>query len=426
MTTPNIKQSLLAAFENETGVASNNIRNTALKAFAEMELPHAKTEDWKHSKLVAALGNSFRKGNKVELSKEQVAEFLVPDLDSESLVFVNGYYQPELSSNNAHNGVSVRALSATDHPQSPKHSIGQTELHSANAFAAFNTAFAEDGTCVHIAKNTKTVKPIQLLYLSAGSEQTAISQTRNIIATETGAEAEIFVRYASTNNAAAFSNVATEIFVAENASVKYHLLQTDNNESLQVNQTMVWQQQHSRFSANTITLGGKAVRNEIRVAHKAENCETDLNGFYFPENEQHFDNYLFVHHAQPHGNSNQLYRGIADGKGVGVFLGKVLVARDAQVTNATQNNNNILLSETAKIHSKPQLEIYADDVACAHGSTTGQLNEESLFYLRARGISEKQAKMLLLFGFAKDVTDKIGNETYRNYVNSLIESSLLG
>ena len=217
-----------------------------------------------------------------------------------------------------------------------------------------------------------------------------------------------------------------EIVLNENATLDYNMLQGEGNETFQINQTSVLQKAYSRLKANTITLCGMLVRNDLNVKIDAENCETQLDGLSLPDKKQHFDNNLFVRHAYSNCTSNQLYKSVVDNNATSVFSGKILVDQDAQKTDANQSNKNVLLTANATALSKPQLEIYADDVSCTHGSTTGQLDKEALFFMQARGISKNVAQRLLLQGFVGDVIDNIEIEAFRNEIKSLIEARLSG
>ncbi len=239
-------------------------------------------------------------------------------------------------------------------------------------------------------------------------------------------QAKIINSYHSLSVNFTLTNIATEIFLEDSAHINYNIFQGEGVDASQFNNIKVIQQSNSNFSSNTTTLCGMLVRNDLNVEHKGSNCETDLNGLYLPDREQHFDNTVFVHHAKPHNTSNQLYKGIIDNKASAVFQGKVLVDKDAQKTLANQSNKNILLTKYAKINSKPQLEIYADDVACSHGSTTGQIDKEALFYLQSRGINRRRAETLLLSAFVKDVIDKIQIDSFKFYIQILVNNRLKG
>jgi Fe-S cluster assembly protein SufD len=214
--------------------------------------------------------------------------------------------------------------------------------------------------------------------------------------------------------------------VDSNAKLNFNIFQGEGDDAFQINHTRVIQHRDSCFSGHTLSFCGAIVRNDIQVEQIEEGCETYLNGLYLPDREQHFDNELFVHHAKAHGTSKQVYKGIIDHKASAVFMGKVLVDRDAQKTQASQSNRNVLLSKDAKVNSKPQLEIYADDVACSHGSTTGQIDKEALFYLQSRGIDRRQAEVLLLSAFVADVIESIEVDALRLFVNLLINKRLKG
>ncbi len=295
-----------------------------------------------------------------------------------------------------------------------------------NFFTNLNTAFATNGNFIHIAKGVSLDKPVHIINFSDGLDSKTISQYRNIIYAAPSSNVSIVNSFHSLTVNFTLTNVATEIILDENSKVNYNVFQVEGNDAFQVNHTKVVQKANSHFSAHTISLCGAIVRNDIQVKQAGLGCGTKLNGLYLPSREQHFDNHTFIHHAMPHGTSNQVYKGIIDNKANAVYLGKVLVDRDAQKINAYQSNRNILLTKYAKVNSKPQLEIYADDVACSHGSTTGQIDREALFYLQSRGINKRHAEMLLLTAFVSDVIESIEIEPFKMLIKLMIDKRLKG
>ncbi|MBN1250787.1 MAG: Fe-S cluster assembly protein SufD, partial [Bacteroidales bacterium] len=261
---------------------------------------------------------------------------------------------------------------------------------------------------------------------SDGNNKKTISQYRNLIIAGKNSNVQIVNSFHSLTVNYTLTNISTEIILEENANLNFNIFQGEGDDAFQINSTKVNQEKNSNFSSHTITLCGSIVRNDLKIEHKAENCETNLFGLYLPDREQHFDNNIFINHAKPHGTSNQIYKGIIDNKASAVFLGKVFVGKGAQKTIADQTNRNILLTQYAKVNSKPQLEIYADDVSCSHGSTTGQIDKEALFYLQSRGINRRRAEVLLLGAFISDVIDAIKVEPLKIFVNILVNNRLNG
>jgi Fe-S cluster assembly protein SufD len=282
-----------------------------------------------------------------------------------------------------------------------------------------NLAYATDGLYIKIAANTTVKKPIQFIQILTG-EQT-VANTRNYIHCEKFAKASIILGDFSTEASSSFNNVVSEIIVEENAHLIIDKIQYEEAGNYSIVSENVQQEKDSTFTINTLTLNGTLVRNNLTINVAGTNCTTNLNGAYLLKDNQHVDNHTIVDHIAPHCNSNELYKGVIDEKATAVFNGKVFVRKDAQKINAFQSNGNVLLSDNASVNSKPELEIYADDVKCSHGSTTGQLDEEAVFYLRARGLSEKSARYLMVSAFIGDVLEKIESEDVLNYTHSVLK-----
>ena len=289
-------------------------------------------------------------------------------------------------------------------------------------FNALNTAFTTDGVSIEIAKNAIIKEPIQLIYVTTGTA--VLSSVRNIIVANENSDATIVMGYYGEQADSNFTNVVTEIKVKQNASLSIHKIQHENNTNFHINTETVSQDRDSRFSLSTSTFSGAIVRNNVYVHVDGENAETNLYGLYLTDEKQLVDNHTVIDHKVPNCNSNELYKGVLDGQSTGVFNGKVFVREQAQKINAFQSNGNVLLSDNASMNSKPELEIYADDVKCSHGSTTGQIDEEAIFYLRARGISEKSAKSLMINGFVGEVVEQISNEIIREHITKLMAKKL--
>jgi len=287
-------------------------------------------------------------------------------------------------------------------------------------FTALNTAFTNDGVFISIPENLRVDNPIQILNISVKSDSNFISFPRNLIIAEKNSKVQIVESFYHLSPNTYFNNSVSEIVVKENAKVDYVKIQDESQKSFSISNTQVYQERDSVFSSVSIDLGGKLVRNNLNVHMDAENCETSLAGFYLVSSSQLIDNHTTVEHAKPHCQSNELYKGILDDHSKAVFSGTVHVLRDAQKTNAFQENKNLLLSEDAEVNSKPQLKIFADDVRCTHGATIGQLDEEAVFYLRQRGISEKNAYSMLHQAFAADVFNYINIDPVRVKVEQLV------
>jgi len=425
------KQDFLKIFENTgTGVLSEGlVQDAALERLEQFNLPGKNDEEWRHTSLNRLLQHNFSPAENRGLTDYIVNSFSIPGLDAYRLVFINGFFAPEFSDiKNDENGLLVKTMSSAKIENKGLFGqyFGKTEIRSSNFFTSLNTVYSTDGSFIYIADNFVENKPVHIINLSDGKDRKTVSQYRNLIVAGKNSQAKVINTFHSLSVNYTLTNIATEIFLEDGAHLDFNIFQGEGSNASQFNNVKVLQQSNSNFSASTTTLCGMLVRNDLHVEHKGSNCETDLNGLYLPDREQHFDNSVFVHHAKPHNTSNQLYKGIIDNKAGAVFLGKVLVDRDAQKTLANQSNKNILLTKYAKINSKPQLEIYADDVACSHGSTTGQIDKEALFYLQSRGINRRKAETLLLTAFVKDVIEKVQIEPYKNYLQILIDNRLKG
>jgi Fe-S cluster assembly protein SufD len=379
----------------------NNAKNTILLG----DFPTTKNERWKYTRVTKIANKQFKAVENPSLK----GTFNQPLEDAYTLLFVNG----KLVKNSAQNlpqGVTIESISACTSTL-----LGQVAKEDWSIFSAINTAYAQDGAYIHIAAKTIVDKPIQIVHVTSGNQ--LIANTRNLIIADAFSEAEIVHVFLSEDANESFVNNVTEIVVAENAKLTIEKLQNESEENYHVSLEHVKQAKDSNFSINTITLNGGLVRNNLFIDVDGQNVETHLNGAYVLKGNQHVDNQTVVDHLKANCESNELYKGVVDENATAVFNGKVFVRKDAQKINAYQSNGNVLLSDTASVNSKPELEIYADDVKCSHGSTTGQLDEEAIYYFRARGISEKSAKALMVTAFIGDVIDKIENEEVVNYIH---------
>jgi Fe-S cluster assembly protein SufD len=294
-----------------------------------------------------------------------------------------------------------------------KKHLGKYIDYQNETFTAFNTAFVDDGAFIFIPKNTALQEVVHIINLTDVHDESAIIHPRNLIVAEDGAEAEVVESFHALSENVYFNNLVTEVFVGRNARLKHIKLQEENSLAYHISNSQVCQQRDSNYTTNNIDLGGRLVRNNLNIRLEGENCESHLYGYYMGFKNQLIDNHTFIDHAMPNCFSNELYKGILDDKSQGVFNGKILVRQDAQKTNALQSNKTLLLTNEASVNAKPQLEIFADDVKCTHGATIGQLDDEALFYLRARGISEDMAGAMLRHAFVADVLDNIEIDSIR-------------
>ena len=402
--------------EGYTLVLPKELREKSFEILNETAFPTTKTEAWKYTRTTRISNGTFQLANP---TVQSVTPYLIEGLNGNVLVFVNGFYQAGLSTIKDTKGLHIASLAST--PNDWVKANTKVTLEG-EVFNALNTAFTTDGVCIEIAKNAIIEEPIQLIYITTGSS--VLSTVRNILIANDNSEATITMNYVGENAEANFTNVITEVTVKTNASLSIHKVQQENNTNFHINTETISQGRDSRFTLSTSTFSGAIVRNNVYVHVDGENAETNLYGLYLTDDKQLVDNHTVIDHKVPNCNSNELYKGVLDGQSTGVFNGKVYVREQAQKINAFQSNGNVLLSDNASMNSKPELEIYADDVKCSHGSTTGQIDEEAIFYLRARGISEKSAKSLLINGFVGEVVDQISNEIIREHITKLMAQKL--
>lgn len=424
------KKELINLFsKNEDYLLSPDKAVEVKKVIEKIKLPDSKTEEWRDTDIKTLLRHRYNAGTKFIVPDEYVNTFSFYGLDTDRIVFVNGFFSPENSKINKNKSKIILGSlkeAKKDNFKIFEECFDKTKLHNNNFFTAINTAFSEDGAFIFVPDNTVIETPVHIVNFINGNENKIITQSRNLIIAGKNSQVKILSSYHSLSTDFTINNVGTEIFAKEDSNIEFYIFEGEGNEASHINNTFVHQYKGSSLKANTVTLCGSLVRNELHIDFKDEHCEADLQGIYLPDKEQHVDNFVNIKHSKPYCISKQLYKGILDNKAKAVFTGKVFVAPGAQKTDASQSNKNLLLSDNAKVYSRPQLEIYADDVKCAHGSTTGQLDREALFYLKSRGIPERRAKIMLMTAFVKDVLNKIEIIPYRDYVNFLVNKRLKG
>ena len=417
------------AFENTVDIDSpvHDIRIEAMKVFENQGFPTKKLEAWKYTSLNSVLKHDYsvfpKEENAVEYPK--VKKYFVHDIDSYKIVFVDGKYSSHLSET-THDGIDVCLMSAA--LSKPKYQLMIQEYFNTAAekegLASLNTAFSNEGAYIHIPKNKVVAKPIQIIHFTTGSEAALMLQPRNLIIVEENSHVQIIERHQALTDNPVLTNSVTEIFANKRAIVDYYKLQNDKETATLIDNTYVSQKQESVAKVHTFAFGGKLIRNNLNFYQKGERIDSILKGITIIGNKQHVDHHTLVHHIEPNCESHQDYKGIFDNGSTGVFNGKVIVEKEAQKTNAFQANNNILLSDKSSINTKPQLEIFADDVRCSHGCTIGQLDESALFYMRSRGIPEKEARALLMYAFSNDVLDSVKIPELKQRVTKLIANKL--
>ncbi len=412
-----LQENKLTAFINNLSPTSLNFSNELLQSatisLLTNDFPTTRKEAWKYTRVgrIAAIKAA---------PKSAISSSPTPfTIDSNALTFVfeNGEFIPSLSSAIIPKGISIKSLSFCDAEELSQ--IGKLAKVDGEIFTAMNVAYANDGLFIKIADHIILEQSIQITHILRGKNN--VSNFRNYIHAGKFSKAHIIQGYFSQNATHCFSNVVTEIVTGENAFLTIDKIQYEEMGNFHVATEEVQQDKNSTFTINTLTLDGTLVRNNLTIGVTGVNCTTNLNGVYLLKENQHVDNHTIVDHCAPNCESHELYKGVIDDSATAVFNGKVFVRKDSQKINAFQSNANVLLSDSATMNSKPELEIYADDVKCSHGSTTGQLDDEAIFYLRARGISEKSARHLMVSAFIGDVLGKIENEKVLEFTHSILK-----
>ncbi len=418
-----IERHFKALQENLNGSAGNawrKLRREAFEAFTANGFPKMKDEEYKYTHIGKVIEKKFDFSGLASPTAEATLEKrpVFHDADAWHVFIDNGKSVDGSLPEKTGEGLEITTLreAAINHPELMEKHLGRhADVHK-DPFTALNSAFSHEGVFIRVRKNATIGKPIILHYTDGGSGADII-QTRNLIIIEDGATANIIESFTSAMEKERFSNHVSEISVGAQARLNYYKLQNQDKEIYQVDNTVIAQARDSYAQSFVVTLEGRIVRNNLHFLLEDENTETHLFGLYVAHGQTHVDNHTVVDHQLPHCYSNEIYKGILDNKSKGVFNGKIFVQPHAQKTNAFQSNKNILLTDEASIYTKPQLEIWADDVSCSHGCTTGQLDEEQLFYLRSRGINKSKARAMLLHAFVNDILDKIGIDFLHDYIN---------
>ena len=428
-----LKEKLVAsfmAFEERIDINSelHNVRTEAIKKFEIKGFPSKKEEAWKYTSLNSILKNDFtvfpKKENNIEFSA--VKKYFLHEIDTHKTVFIDGVFSSFLSAT-THDGLDVCLMSSALNKPKYKPYIDLYFNKIANiedSLTALNTAFANEGAYINIPNNKAVEKPIEIIYFSTGNESALMVQPRNLIIVGENAHVQIIERHQSLNENPVLTNAVTEIFAEKNALVDYYKIQNDLQTANLIDNTYIAQKQKSNVSVHTFSFGGNLTRNNLNFYHQGEHIESTLKGITIIGDKQHVDHYTLVQHATPNCESHQNYKNILSDTAVGVFNGKIFVEKEAQKTNAFQQNNNILLSDKATINAKPQLEIFADDVKCSHGCTIGHLDENAMFYMQQRGIPKKEAKALLMYAFSNEVIESIKIPELKNRINKVIAQKL--
>jgi Fe-S cluster assembly protein SufD len=389
-------------------------RGDAMRSFEALGFPTMRDEDWHFTSVAPIADRVFHPALPASLSRAVIAELLVARLAGPMLVFVNGRYASELSSVAAAapsgSGVSIQSLAAAirdDQAGTLSRRLGDVASPDSSAFTALNSAFFRDGAVVRIGPGAVAHEPIQLVFVTTDAEA-AVSHPRNFIIAERHSQATVVESYLSAATPGAYlTNAVTEVVLAEGARLSHYKLQSESMKGYHVGTIQVRQAANSYYESFSFATGAALSRTNVYTVLEGDAAESVMNGLYLADGSQHVDHQTFVEHIAPNCPSHELYKGILDGRSHGVFNGKVYVHPEAQKTDGKQSNNNLLLSEYARVDTKPQLEIFADDVKCTHGATVGRLDETALFYLRSRGIGMSVARRLLTYAFAADVLERL-------------------
>jgi len=428
----NLKDKLVSsflAFDDylEDSSPIHDIRNKAIKIFENKGFPTKKEEAWKYTSLNPIVNKDYSIFPKKESSIEfkDVKRFFLHDIDTYKIVFIDGIYSSYLSET-IHDNMDICLLSAA--LKKPKYraviEVYYNKIAENDSLTSLNTAFAKEGAYIYIPKHKEVEKPIEIINFATGNEAALMMQPRNLIVVGENAHVQIIERHQSLSENAVFTNSVTEIFAEKRAYIDYYKIQNDDLNASLIDNTYIKQEEESHCSVHTFSFGGNLTRNNLKFYQHGEHCDSTLKGITIIENKQHVDHSTLVRHIAPNCESHQDYKGLYADSSTGVFNGKIVVEKDAQKTNAFQQNNNILIDDKATINAKPQLEIFADDVKCSHGCTIGQFNEDALFYIRTRGIAKKEAQALLMYAFANTVLESVKIPELKVRINKLIAKKI--
>lgn len=417
-------------FENGAGGPSwlRRVREAAMERSSQLGFPTTRDEDWQFTSVAPIARRAFALGwGDGRVDAGDLASLRLAEGEAARLVFVNGRYAAALSEpGRLPDGVKVGSLARAlrEEREIVEAHLARYVDYESDFFSALNTAFIEDGGFVYVPRGSVVEGAIHLLFVATSAPAPAVTHPRNLIIVGELGEAVVVEEYVSLGGEEYFSNTVTELVAGDGAVVDHYLIERESAQAFSVGTLRIQLARGSNVTSHTVLFGGALVRNNVHPVLAGEGGECLINGLFLPAGRQHMDNFMRVEHVGPHCDSRQFYNGILDESARGVFAGRIIVHKDAQKTDAKQTNRNLLLSDDARIDSKPQLEIYADDVKCTHGATIGQLDEDALFYLRARGVPKELARALLLFGFAAENLERMRQEAVRRYVEGLVAERL--
>ena len=406
------------------------VRKAAIDRFAATGFPTARDEEWRFTPVAPITQGTWRHGTGSThgVTRAQLAPFIFGHPEWTTVVFVNGGYCKSLSSTGAlPDGVQAGSLAEAlraDGAMLEKHLARHASIES-SPFTALSTAFMRDGGFLHVPANTDLTRPVHLVFVTTGEAAGSVTYPRNLVVIERGARASIIESYVCLAEGASYwTNAVTEVVAGANSWIEHTRIQRESERAYHVGLTQVEQQRDSHYRSFTLAMGGALARHNLHARLDGENVETLMYGLYLTRGDQVVDNHTAIHHDQPNCRSWEVYKGVLDGRSRAVFNGKVFVKPEAQKTDAKQTNRNLLLSDAAKVDTKPQLEIFADDVKCTHGATVGRLDDVALFYARSRGVPAEKAQRLLTYAFAAEVTSEVVLEPVRNELDRLVRQRL--
>ena len=416
------------ADQNQPQAWLNEMQSQSLSWLGEAGFPTLADENWRYTNIKPLLKQAFNvvthAGQK--LTSQQIDAFNIDGFDSLRIVFVDGELDAALSAQEFTEGLIIKSMAdmLDNYADKAAKHINHLLPDSTHGFMALNTAFVRNGVWIETENGAVVDKPIELIFVTTGDDQ-ALVQPRNVIIAGDNSQVKIIERYVSLNDNKTMTNTIAEIYCGRNANIEHARIQQESRSATHISGTFVKIEEKAHFSTSTITLGGNLTRNDLRCQIAGQGAHSNMYGLYATNQRQHVDNFTQVEHQVANCTSDELYKGVLDDRSRAVFHGRIYVAPDAQQTDAYQNNRTLLLSPDAEIDTKPQLEIYADDVKCSHGATIGQLNEEYLFYLRARGVENSKARRMLTFAFVKEALAAISIEPLKTYLEEQLDQQLL-
>jgi Fe-S cluster assembly protein SufD len=403
------------------------LRREAFDKYSALGFPTTKLEDWRFTNPAPILEHEYNTVDALPtFDASQVRASLLPALGDVQLVFVDGVFAPALSNTaGLPKGVALSTLRAAvnANPAVLSANLGKVADLSKYPFAALATALAHDGVFLHVPAGVAVEDTIQLLFVSTGASAVQ-THSHNLFVFEASSQATLVERHVALSDHVYLNNILTEVRVAKNANVDHYVVQQDSEMAFRVANLALAQDRDSVFRSHAFDFGGRLVRNNLVGMLDGVACEAILNGLYFLHGRQHVDNFMWVEHMRENIPSHELYKGVLNDHATAVFTGRIYVHKEAQKTDAKQTNQNLLLSDDARVTTKPQLEIYADDVKCTHGATIGQLDQDALFYLRSRGVDRKIARDLLIHAFASDIVERIRPEVLREAVEAVLQAKM--